>query len=58
MKQANAKWCESFQWKGKGTGVACFATAEEATAAIASLNGSELDGSSIQLDVWEKQEKA
>jgi len=38
MKQAgNAKWCEVFGGNGAGTGVACYATAEEAQAAIASL---------------------
>merc|ERR1711869_83257 len=55
MKQAEAKWCEVFDKKGKGTGVACFASAEAASAAITSLNGSLLDGSTIQVDKWEKQ---
>jgi len=58
MKQADAKWCEAFDKKGKGTGVACFATADAAQAAISMLNGSMLDGSAIQVDTWEKQEKA
>jgi len=40
-------------------GRACvtFATAEEATSAIASLNGTELDGNTIEVDVWTKIEK-
>merc|ERR1719277_521920 len=53
MKQAgNAKWVECFQGNGKGTGVVCYEKAEEATAAVSSLNGSMLSGSAIQVDVW------
>merc|ERR1719160_1931368 len=58
MKASGAKWVEVMKGAGKGTGGAGFATAEEATAAIASLNGSMLNGSSIQVDVWTKKEKA
>mmetsp|Transcript_81984 Transcript_81984/g.248613 ORF Transcript_81984/g.248613 Transcript_81984/m.248613 type:complete len:124 (-) Transcript_81984:128-499(-) len=36
----------------KGTGMVEFATAEEAQAAIAMLNGSELDGRELKLDAW------
>merc|ERR1719183_930336 len=43
------KWAEC--WKNNTGGVA-FATAEEAANAIATLNGSELKGSIIQVDVW------
>merc|ERR1719378_86705 len=58
MKQAgNAKWCEVFSGKGKGTGVACYATEAEATAAIAALNGSLLNGQAIEVDVWTKKPK-
>jgi len=50
MKQAgNCKWVEVFQG---GTGVACFATADEAQAAIAQLNGSSLEGATIEVDTW------
>mmetsp|Transcript_1210 Transcript_1210/g.2502 ORF Transcript_1210/g.2502 Transcript_1210/m.2502 type:complete len:129 (-) Transcript_1210:77-463(-) len=55
MKAAGAKWSEVFEGNGKGTGVVCFATPEEATAAIATLNGSLLNGAPIQVDVWSKK---
>merc|ERR1712187_869967 len=58
MKQAGtAKWVEVFSGKGKGTGVACYATEAEATAAIAALNGSVLNGQAIEVDVWTKKPK-
>merc|ERR1719453_200481 len=41
----------------KGTGVCAFKTAEEAAAAIASANGSELKGNTIEVDVWTTKEK-
>lgn len=40
----------------KGTGVCAFKTADEATAAIATMNGTELKGNTIQVDVWTKKE--
>jgi len=43
---------------GKGTGGVAYATAEEATAAIQTLNGSELMGHKLWVDVWTKKEKA
>merc|ERR1719231_1362266 len=49
MKSSGATWTEVM--KG-GTGGAGFKTAEEATAAISALNGSVLNGASIQVDVW------
>mmetsp|Transcript_95120 Transcript_95120/g.188435 ORF Transcript_95120/g.188435 Transcript_95120/m.188435 type:complete len:130 (-) Transcript_95120:56-445(-) len=55
VKPAGAKWAEVFSGNGKGTGVACFASAEDATAAIAELNGQTLGGAPIQADVWEKK---
>mmetsp|Transcript_11415 Transcript_11415/g.36319 ORF Transcript_11415/g.36319 Transcript_11415/m.36319 type:complete len:122 (+) Transcript_11415:2-367(+) len=57
MKPAGAKWVEVFQGNGKGTGVACFATQEEATAAIAASNGSVCGSGTLQVDVWEKKPK-
>ena len=58
MKQAgNAKWVAVFSGNGQGTGVACYATAAEAQAAIASLNGSVVGGGAIQVDVWNKRTK-
>merc|ERR1711957_48693 len=50
-----SKWIEVFSGKGAGTGAAAYATAEEAAAAIAALNGSKLKDSTIQCDSWEKK---
>eukprot|EP00928_Gymnodinium_smaydae_P062248 TRINITY_DN46156_c0_g1_i1.p1 TRINITY_DN46156_c0_g1~~TRINITY_DN46156_c0_g1_i1.p1 ORF type:complete len:322 (-),score=104.43 TRINITY_DN46156_c0_g1_i1:164-1129(-) len=41
----------------KGTAVMSFKTAEDADTAISTFNGSELDGKSIQVDVWTQKEK-
>merc|ERR1712129_245737 len=41
----------------KGTGVCAFKPAEEATAAISAVNGTELKGSTLEADVWTKKEK-
>jgi len=41
----------------RGTAVASFKTEEEAQTVIASLNGSDLEGKSIEVDVWTKKEK-
>merc|ERR550514_1794438 len=57
FKAAGAKWSETFRGNGKGTGGAAFKTSEEAQSAISSLNGSVLNGSMIQVDVWTKKEK-
>merc|ERR1719409_2445230 len=56
MKDSGATWTEVMKGAGKGTGGAGFKTAEEATAAIAALNGSMLNGSRIEVDVWTKKE--
>merc|ERR1719213_1437477 len=58
MKSSGAKWVEVMKGAGKGTAGAGFGTAEEATAAISALNGSMLNGSRIEVDVWTKKEKA
>lgn len=42
---------------GKGKGVLAFATADEATTAIAIMNGSELAGDVIEADVWTQKER-
>jgi len=42
----------------KGTGVCAFKTAAEAAACIAAANGTELKGSTLEVDVWVKKEKA
>merc|ERR1712203_781592 len=51
----NSKFAAVMKGKGVGTGGVAFATAEEATAAIESLNGSTLAGSTIEVDVWTKR---
>merc|ERR1719399_2616128 len=58
FKEAGAKWSESYGGNSKGTGGVAFKTAEEATNAISTLNGSVLKGALIQVDVWTKKEKA
>merc|ERR1719272_2792095 len=40
-----------------GKGVLAFKTVEEATAAIAAVNGTELNGKTLEADVWTKKEK-
>merc|ERR1711879_146885 len=40
-----------------GTGVATFKTEEEAATAVASFNGTEFGGFTLQIDAWEKAEK-
>jgi len=52
-----SKFATVMKGKGAGTGGVAFATAEEATAAIASLNGSVLAGATLVVDVWTKKEK-
>lgn len=52
-----AKFATAMKGKGAGTGGVAFGTAEEAAAAVATLNGSELKGSKIVVDVWTKKEK-
>merc|ERR550537_1599702 len=55
------KWVESFSKatkEGKGTGGVAYTSADDATKAISMLNGSILGGQMIQVDVWNKKEKA
>lgn len=42
---------------GKKNAVVAYKTAEEVETAIATLNGSELNGSTIEVDVWVQKEK-
>eukprot|EP00929_Paragymnodinium_shiwhaense_P078083 TRINITY_DN403_c0_g1_i1.p1 TRINITY_DN403_c0_g1~~TRINITY_DN403_c0_g1_i1.p1 ORF type:complete len:129 (+),score=51.75 TRINITY_DN403_c0_g1_i1:107-493(+) len=49
--------CKFAQFGKKGEGVAVYGSAEEATAAIAALNGSVFEGSVIEVDTWNKKEK-
>merc|ERR1719361_2492897 len=53
MKQVGN--CKRVQVGSKGNGFAFFSSAEEAQAAIASLNGSFVNGSSIQVDSYTKR---
>merc|ERR1719223_1998854 len=52
-----SKYATIMKGKGAGTGGVAFATAEEATAAIQTLNGSALAGATLVVDVWTKKEK-
>eukprot|EP00928_Gymnodinium_smaydae_P088848 TRINITY_DN72891_c0_g1_i1.p1 TRINITY_DN72891_c0_g1~~TRINITY_DN72891_c0_g1_i1.p1 ORF type:complete len:220 (+),score=52.61 TRINITY_DN72891_c0_g1_i1:59-718(+) len=52
---SKAKFAAVMRGKGAGTGGVAFATAEEATEAIATLNGSTLAGAKIVVDVWTKK---
>merc|ERR1711957_233445 len=51
-----SKFATAMKGKGVGTGGVAYATAEEATAAIQTLNGSVLAGATIEVDVWTKKE--
>jgi len=41
----------------KGAACVAFTTADDASSAIASLNGSDLNGNAIEVDVWTQKEK-
>merc|ERR1711879_238158 len=51
------KWVAPLGKKSSGETCVVMSTAEEAATAIASLQGSEVGGKAIQLDVWTKKEK-
>eukprot|EP00930_Biecheleria_cincta_P046483 TRINITY_DN32060_c0_g1_i1.p2 TRINITY_DN32060_c0_g1~~TRINITY_DN32060_c0_g1_i1.p2 ORF type:complete len:135 (+),score=31.28 TRINITY_DN32060_c0_g1_i1:43-447(+) len=51
-------WAEVHNNKVGGTGAIGFKTVEDATDAIAKLNGSVFNGASIETDVWTKKPKA
>eukprot|EP00928_Gymnodinium_smaydae_P014376 TRINITY_DN15251_c0_g1_i1.p1 TRINITY_DN15251_c0_g1~~TRINITY_DN15251_c0_g1_i1.p1 ORF type:complete len:129 (+),score=37.96 TRINITY_DN15251_c0_g1_i1:59-445(+) len=55
MSQAGT--CKFAEIGKSGTGVACFATAEEVANAVAMLNGSVFNGAVLQVDVWTKKEQ-
>merc|ERR1711957_1010325 len=50
-----SKFATAMKGKGAGTGGVAYATAEEATEAIQTLNGSVLAGVTIEVDVWTKK---
>merc|ERR1719253_1997519 len=54
MKQAGE--CKFVKIGKSGCGSAGFTTAEEVQTAIATLNGSEFQGSVIEVDVWTKKD--
>merc|ERR1719453_257839 len=66
-KETNKKLQAHFEKQGtaakyveigfKGNGGAIFASAEEATAAIAAVNGTTFEGKTLEVDVWTKKEK-
>lgn len=51
-----AKWAEVFFQRGKGTGAVGFASPSDVGPAAAALNGAWLNGSRLQVDVWEKKD--
>jgi len=51
-----SKYATVMKGKGAGTGGVAFGTPEEATEAIAKLNGSQIKGHTIVVDVWTKKE--
>merc|ERR1719203_2246242 len=53
-----SKYAIVMKGKAAGTGGVAFATAEEATEAIKTLNGSTLAGATIIVDIWTKKEPA
>mmetsp|Transcript_82678 Transcript_82678/g.143612 ORF Transcript_82678/g.143612 Transcript_82678/m.143612 type:complete len:134 (+) Transcript_82678:85-486(+) len=53
---AKTTWIEVFK-KSAGMGAAAYKTAEDVAVAIAALNGSVLNGATIEVDSWEKQPK-
>merc|ERR1712151_68689 len=55
MSQAGT--CKFVKIGNSGAGSASFTSAEEVQNAIATLNGSEFQGSIIEVDVWTKMEK-
>eukprot|EP00929_Paragymnodinium_shiwhaense_P115154 TRINITY_DN83846_c0_g1_i1.p3 TRINITY_DN83846_c0_g1~~TRINITY_DN83846_c0_g1_i1.p3 ORF type:complete len:123 (-),score=44.01 TRINITY_DN83846_c0_g1_i1:330-698(-) len=54
---SQAEGCKFAEVGRKGFGCAVFSTAEQVTAAIATLNGSVFDGNVLEVDVWTKKEK-
>merc|ERR1719163_2489676 len=52
-----SKFAAVMKGKALGQGGVAFGTAEEATNAIATLNGSVLGGATIVVDVWTTKEK-
>merc|ERR1712232_979040 len=55
LKEHMGEGCKFAEVGRKGMGVAIFGTAEEATNAIATMNGSTFDNVVIECDVWEKK---
>jgi len=50
------KWAHVLSNSGAGTAGVAFGSAEEATAAITTLNGSDLKGCIMECDVWSQKE--
>jgi len=59
MNQAGkTEWVEVFCGKGKGTGAVVYNNIDDARNAIATLNGSELNGHTIIVDPWVRAARA
>jgi len=59
MNQAGkTKWCEVYAHKGKGTACVAYGSEDEASGAVAMLNGSVLGDAAIVCDLWEKKPQA
>eukprot|EP00927_Polykrikos_kofoidii_P009835 TRINITY_DN14120_c0_g1_i1.p2 TRINITY_DN14120_c0_g1~~TRINITY_DN14120_c0_g1_i1.p2 ORF type:complete len:188 (+),score=35.51 TRINITY_DN14120_c0_g1_i1:52-615(+) len=52
-----SKWVEVLGGNGAGTAAVVFFSAEDASRAIAELNGSELDGHALFFDTWVKKQQ-
>merc|ERR1712039_336145 len=57
LKEHMGEGCKFVEIGRKGSAVAIFGTAEEATNAIATMNGSAFEDCVLECDVWEKTEK-
>lgn len=58
MNQAGkTTWVEVFTGSGKGTGAVVYSAIEEVANAIATLNGTEIGGQELIVDVWTKASK-
>mmetsp|Transcript_51996 Transcript_51996/g.97545 ORF Transcript_51996/g.97545 Transcript_51996/m.97545 type:complete len:122 (-) Transcript_51996:273-638(-) len=54
MKQAGE--CKFVKVGKSGTGIAVFSSADEVQYAVAALNGSQFQGSILEVDVWTKKD--
>merc|ERR1712217_8268 len=57
LKVHMGEGCKYVEVGRKGTGFALYTTVEQVKNAVASLNGSSFEGTTMEVDVWEKQPK-